>query len=378
MKHKFLYFLIFLLPACGNGGLRNTYAEPVLTAVDSTNDRLFVLEKNGLLFAFTASTRAGLGHQPVVNTTRQVDIHVALPSAPTQVAVLRSETTSRLFIAGAQANANGDQVFNQILVLDFDGTTFTEASFSPIILAGADANNAIIGGLAVDATNSRLYVTDATSAQLFSVNTSNGTVPDTLAIAGSPNRMSLDGIHLYVANASTVLAERVITVVDTTDLSTTTIDLGSPLDDISVLSNDDGTALLAKERGTQKVFIKNIDTTDIAAGTPSAGDITVADGEITAAEGISSSVSRVLITKSSDGTLYGYAAQSDGTLIRLTIVADLATFTARNLTSTAEGLTGLSVLTDAAGLGITVFSAGSTSGDLVYSNVGSSIVSIRS
>lgn len=377
MIKYFSFLFLFFFISCGSGTTDSILGSPLWVAVDSTNDRLFVLEKESVFFAFTASTQETLGDQPLVDDETETTIHTLLPSAPTGMVVTDVSGISRLFITGAQDDENGNALLNDVLVLDFDGTTITEASFSPIVVEDDDATtddtDDILGGLKVDADNNRLYVTNATTGSLFTYSLIDGSIgATTLAIAGAPNKMSLDGNRLYVANSTDTSADQLITVVNTDDFTTTTVDLGIPTDDISVLSNNTGTVLLAKHSGEQLVMVMSVDTGTFAdALAISNGDETVSDGAISPTAGITSAVGSVLLAKDSEEAFYGYAPQADGNIEILTIESDLSSFTgSANETSTSL-LKGMDVLVDSSGVGEIVYMAASGTSDVLFVEVGS-------
>ncbi|HBF12305.1 MAG TPA: hypothetical protein DDW49_02785 [Deltaproteobacteria bacterium] len=378
-----IFSILFSSLSCSSSQVSNRYNQPVLVAVDSTNNRLFILEKEGRLFALSASSRSTLVNSPLVNKHRNETIYDLLPSVPTHVAVVTVGGTSRLFISGLLANDDGDLVSNRILVLDFDGTTITEASFSPIIVGAGETN--VLGGLEADNTNLRVYVTDTTGEDLYFFNAEDGTEDNTsIAILGAPNEMSLNGNRLYVANSSTDAAEQLITVVNVVSFATSTIDLDVPTDDISVITNsnldeDNNKVMLVKQSNLQRVLVHKVAATfdsSTAIPVPESNN-TADDGEINSTNSISSAIGSVLVTKTSDGTLYGYVPQSDGYVSLLTIQADLTTFVADELFTSAEAFQNIDVYTDGSGNGDTIYTPASATGDLGYSKVGNDSISIQ-
>lgn len=371
--------MIFLsgFAACSSGNNSALISHPVLVAVDSTNDRLFIIENERVFTALTASTRSEIGTEPLVNDDTNTTVQDLLPITPTNMAAITVGSTTRLFITGTQANSAGTQVTNQILVLDFDGTTLGAAAFSPITVDDGDTTtdetDDVLGGLRVDTTNSRLYVTDTSLATLFTYSTSDGTTAAaSLAIAGSPNRMSLDGTHLYVANSSSTTSEEVITVVSTADFSITQIALNVPTNDISVLSNDTGTVMLAKQSNEQKVLVETVDTSTFASSAAiAAGDTSVSAGFIDSTAGITGSVGQIILAKDSSGVLYGYCPQGDGNIEILTISADLSSFIGTEHDTSTSLLNGIDVYVDTSNIGQFVYMAATGTGDLVYNEVGS-------
>lgn len=375
---KFTLLIIFILitTACGGGDSSGLISHPTLVAVDSTNDRLFVIENEGVLTILIASTREKIGEEPIVNDDTNTALQDILPVTPTNLAVATVGTLSRLFITGSQTNADGVRVLNQILVLDFDGTTLSESSLSPLTVDDGDATtdetDDVLADIQVDATNARLYVSDTSASFLFTYSTNDGvTAAATLAIAGSPHRMSLDGNHLYIANTSSVEAEENITVVNTTDFSTTQIAMGVPTNDVSVVSNDTGTVLLVKQSNEQKIFVQTVDTSTFASSSSiTAGDSSVSTGFIDSSAGITGSMGQIILAKSSDGTLYGYAPQADGNIEILTISSDLSSFIGTTNDTTTSLLEGIDIYVDTNGIGQIVYMAATGSGNIVYNEVG--------
>lgn len=381
MKRFWPIFFLFLLVSCGNDTPEQLFLEPAAVAVDSANDRLFVLEKDSRLFILTASDRDHIGDQPVVNKKRLTDIFDALPPSPTAVALFSTGTVSRLFIAGGQTGDSGF-VLNRILVLDFDGTTLAASSLSPIDLSDGDDSTAdtdnVIGSLLVDQDNGRLYATDSSGGRLHVFDAATGAeAAASVAIAGIPNRMALSEGQIYVANNSDVDAERVITVVDTADLSTAAIDLDIPTEDLAVASGSGGTVLLAKESGTQRVVVETLNTTTFATADISAGDSTVLDGQMLPGVGLTSAVGSLALVPDANGTLFGYVAQADGNLSLLTFASDLSSYTATTLSTVTKVIDGSSLFTGPAEIGNILYLVAPGSGDLLFTDVGSSDIDVR-
>ncbi|MDO8520347.1 MAG: hypothetical protein Q7T11_09355 [Deltaproteobacteria bacterium] len=372
---RLLILLSLFIVACGDNAPDEKFDRPTLVAVDSTNDRLFVLEKEGVLSILTASDREEIGDQPFVDKDHEETIHDLLPSSPIHLDVVASGSTSRLFITGSEQDSDGNAVFNQILALDFDGTTLSAASFSPIAFSDGDdattESDNMPGGLLADSDNDRLYVTDATGGRLYIFSTETGAeAAASLAIAGNPNRMGLADGRLYVANATDTDADQVVTVVNTTDFSTTTIDLDAATDGIAAASNASGTVILARQANGRGVLIRTVDTTTFASvSAVPVSDSSAESGQLTSGAGISSLAGDVLLAES-DGVLFGYAPQTDGKITRIDFAADLSSFTAETLSTATKILAG-GDLYSSGGDDITLFMAARGTGDLVFTDIGS-------
>ena len=367
--------------ACGNDTPGQLFSQPAAIVADSANDRLFILEKESRLLILSASEREGIGDQPIVNRKRLTDIYDLLPPAPTSAALFSTGSISRLFIAGGQPEGK-TIVMNRILVLDFDGTTLSISPISPINLSDGDAttdeSDNVIGSLLVDQDDARLYVTDSSGGRFYSFNAETGAeAAASIAIAGVPNGMVLADGLIYVANNSDVEAEQVITVVDTDDLSTTPIDFDIPTEAVAVASGGGGTILLAKESGTQRVVVRTLDTTTFSATNISAGATSVSDGEMLPGVGLSSAVGTLFLAPDADGTLFGYVAQADGNISLLTFASDLSSYTATTLSTVTKVVDGMTLFTGSAEVGNIVYMTASGSGDLLFTSVGSSDITVR-
>lgn len=383
MRFVFLFLALFLT-ACGSNNDSGIFDEPATLAIDSDNNRIFILEKNGVLTILRASDRADIGDVPFVDNKTLEDIHTLLPTSPTNVEALNiGSNTTRLFISGGQTSGSGTQVQNRILVLDFDGTNLEEASFSPIELDDGDSTtddtDNVIGGLLVNPDNSRLYATDSSDGALYIFNTSTGEqAASPMAIAGIPNDMTLDEGRLYVANSTTTEANQLITVVNIDDLSSTTIDLDVPVDAISVETVSGGTVMLAKVSGVPRALIVEVDTTTYASATAiPAGTSGLDDGEINSGNGVSATIGDVQMIKDDAGNLYGYAAQSNGVITLINFPSTLANFTLDELETVTDVITDIDVLLFGDGSGSVIYMTAVSSGDLVFADVGSSDTSAR-
>ncbi|OGQ07639.1 MAG: hypothetical protein A3G32_02850 [Deltaproteobacteria bacterium RIFCSPLOWO2_12_FULL_40_28] len=382
MKKVFLVLLlVFAFIHCGGDGQNPLYDEPTLVAIDSTNNRLFILENNGVLHIVAASDRSSIGDQPFVTEDREEAIFDLLPSSPIAMAVEAQDTSTKIFIAGKQVNDENQAVFNRILVLDFDGITLSVASNSPLIFEDSDTSTTdtdnIPGGLFVDDDNNQLFVTDLTLGALYVFSTTTGNLLNSVTIAGKPNKMALASSHLFVANSSGTTSEQVITVVNTATLATTTIDLNIPTNDVAVVSNSTGTVLLTHRSDEQEVYIQLV-ATDFASATGiTSSDTALQDGLLSSGLGISSAVGSLGITSISDGTIFGYVALSDGTINMLTIDSTISTYSNTTLSTATDNLTSIDIYKDTDDVGITVYMAAETSGDLVYTDVGSEDVDAR-
>lgn len=365
----FTLVLFLFLCHCGSDSESGFFSQLTAIAVDSTNDRLFLSEPEKKLFAFTASTLTEIGDQPIITSDRNASLQSLLPLVVSKMVAFSTGTTSRLFFMGTFADGSGNLVRNRIRVIDFDGTSFSEATFSPIVLSDGDDTTTetenSFADLLIDQDGGYLFITDASGSLLYVLNATDGsTVMNPITILGAPQGMSLDNERLYVCNSSTTDTEQVITVMNVSDFTTTTIDLDIPCRLISVQSNSSGTILATKHASTQQVLLRQVDTTSFAtsAEIPSATS-GIANGSLSANAGISSSVESILSVLKDD-IIYTYTAEQDGTVQKTTYTSDLASFSTEALTSTATNPSEGGRLTNSSGQTSVVFFS-ANSGDLL-------------
>lgn len=354
MKKSLLLILLLVISACGNSSSSSSdiFSSPLLTAVDSTNNRLFVFEKNGNISIFEADDRSIIGDRPFVDSDTNEEINDLLPNSPTYVVVQAIGETSRLFISGTQSQA----VSNQIIVLDFNGTDIETTDFSPIEVG--DDSDAIINGLAINSDQNHLYLTSSTN--LFIYNSSTGVLISENAISGSPQRMAVDGNNLYVANASSETDEQGVTIIDVTEdpIDTTLAQINpaddrdqAPIKDVAVLTTANGTIVLASDSTRSIVYVQTITNNEfspIAIELNNEDDLDDnndqgVDGEINTDNGISSTVGALVLSTNEDDDAYGYVAQSDGRIQRLSFPSDLSTYSSQGIFTGSELLQGVSL-----------------------------------
>ncbi|MBF0103964.1 MAG: hypothetical protein HQM16_01445 [Deltaproteobacteria bacterium] len=329
-----------------------------------------------------ASTAEDIGDQPIVSADQNENVYDILPAVTTHMAVYASGTLSRLFVMGGFVNDLGNTVLNRVLVLDFDGVSFSEPDFSPIeITDGADATDETdnsFADLLVDQQTGVLYITDATAGMLYAFSAVDGTtVTGPLTVAGEPQGMSLDNGRLYICNTSSVDAEQLINVVNVSDDTTTGIDIGAPCQTIAVQSNNTGAVLLVKPSNDQKILIHTVNTTTYAASAAiAAASTTYAAGELTSGAGITSSISDIVISVDSAGLIYAYLSELDGNIQMVSVPADLSAYLVQTLSTSIPNLTKGAVLEFADGSASQAFIVGET-GALVTTDIGAATVQIH-
>jgi hypothetical protein len=375
--------LIVTQTACGGGSSTGNYIAVNHIAVDSTNDRLFMTEPSQRLFALTASTLEDIAEdQPLVAEDVNEATYALLPNVVAHMAVYTNGTTSRLFIMGSFKNSDGTYALNKIRVLDFDGTSFTQPSFSPIKISDGDGatdeTDNTFAALLVDQDNGVVYVTDSTDGQVYGFSVSDGSVlAGPMAVSGNPSGLAFDNGYLYVCNASQTEDEQLITVYDVSDYASTTIDLNMPCTYIAVKSNDTGTVMLVKRQDEQRVDILSVDTTTYDAATAISSEASsLNDGYLTDSDGITSVINGIVLVTATDDSFYGYLSEWDGNIEMITIEDDLSAYSLDTLSTSVTNITEGSSLNTSSGDATTAYLI-SEAGALISVVVGSTEATVN-
>lgn len=378
-----LLALVVLAQSCASDSATGTFSAPTALAVDSTNDRVFFAQHGGELLAFAASDFSELGgDQPLVSEDEGTDIHALIPDTITHAAAFASGTTSRLFLMGGIIDGD-DIVLNQITVLDFDGETFSEADFSPIVISDDDSTtdetDNVFSGLVVDQDNGLVFVTDTSAARLYIFDATDGTTASpAIAIAGRPAGLSAASGRVFVCNTSATAAEQVITVVKISDFTTTILDFDLPCDLVAASTTGAGTVLLANVYQDQQVRIFSVAATDDSVGAISANDPDAYDdGALTNGKGISSVVGGLAAGFTSDGVFHAYVGMQDGYVTYVTIDADLTGFDVELLATAASNVADGAIYQEAStGEGIITYLV-AEGGEVLSLEVGSTDVDLH-
>ncbi|MBU0507011.1 MAG: hypothetical protein ABII18_01445 [bacterium] len=369
--------------ACGGGSGSGKFIAVNHIAVDSTNDRLFMTEPSQRLFALTASTLEDIAEeQPIVAEEVNEAIYALLPNVVTHLGAYTNGTSSRLFVMGSFKNSDGTYALNKIRVLDFDGTSFTQPSFSPITISdgdeATDETDNTFAALLVDQENGVVYVTDSSDGQVYGFSATDGSVVvGPMGIAGNPSGLALDNGYLYVCNASNTEDEQLITVYDVSDYASTTIDKDMPCTHIAVKSNDTGTVMLVKRRDEQRVDIFSVDTATYDAATAIASEASsLNDGYLTDSDGITSAINGIVLVVDTDDSFYGYLSEWDGNIEMLTINSNLNSYSLDTLSTSVTNITEGSSLNTSSGAATTAYLI-SEAGALISVAVGSTEVIVN-
>lgn len=355
--------MVIAFSACSSSDGYGTFLSANLVSVDSVNDRVFILQNQGTLFALTASTQQAIGTQPLVDEEDE-DLFDLIPSSVSSMVATNNSSSSSLFLHGTIPDESGALVSNQIRVLNFDGSAFSEASFSPITLtngdATADESDNSFSDMVIDSDNNVLYITDSTAGLLYGINVTDGTQTMTpVTIAGTPQGLSYDNGHLYVCNTSSTEAEQVVTVFDVTDFTTpTTIDLDTPCRDLQAISNSNGTVLLVKSSNTQGLFIHAVDTTTFASSTAiSSATGTIPSGKLIAGSGITSTIRTISAALDASNQIFAYLGEQDGNIQFISFSVDLSFFTHETLSTSVTSFSDQAALTNSSGIASLLFMA---------------------
>lgn len=375
-----ILILLVGLTACSSSNGFGTFLSANLVAVDSTNDRVFILQNQGTLFALTASTQVAIGDQPLIDEEED-SLFALIPSSVSNMAATSNSTSSSLFMQGAIADESSNLVLNRIRVLSFNGSEFSEAAFSPIILSdgddATDESDNSFSDMVIDSDNGVLYITDSSAGLLYGISISDGSQTMTpVVIAGTPQGLSYDNGRLYVCNSSSVEIEQVVTVFDVTDFTIpTTIDLDTPCRELQAVSNSNGTVLFAKSSNSQVVLIHTVDTTTYAASSAIASATAgISDGGLIAGAGISSTV-RTISPAVDANQIFAYLGEQDGNIGFISVAIDLGSFafqtTSTSVTSYSDqaalisnGVTSLIYMTAESGA-VAVITTGTTDIELI-------------
>lgn len=345
IKNIFLAAVVFMGMSCSGSDSTGNLSAPSALAIDSTNDRLFIAQAGGELLVFSASDYSEIGDEtPLVSEDNQEEINAIMPPVTISMAVYANGTASRLFLVGGIPNDSEEIVFNQITVLDFDGATFTEASFSPITISdgddATDDSNDAISSLALDQEGATLFVSNSSSGKIHVINMNDGSESRAaLDVAGVPMGIALADGRLFVCNASDTADENVITVFNTTDFSSTTIDIDSACDLLAVTASQGAVLLMVNHYLEQLVSFYSVsETFDSVTAIPTSDTDSFEDGGLVAAKGLSSVVGGLSVTVASDGTIHGYVGVQDGYLVDVSFASGLASFDAELLATSGTNL----------------------------------------
>lgn len=368
LKRSYCSAVLFLCVAvaavsCGDGSSApNMLSTPKVVAVDSSNDRVAVVDEAGQGFAalsfINAATDAVILGQPAISRTLNTSLQSLLTASPLGIVAAASPataTTTRAFVIGAVTDATtGDLVTNRIAVFDFDGTTPTVPSFSPISVSNGGTTDTTIAlsQIALDDSQNHLFVIDKTNNKLHVYSTVDGSedasspinlINDPQGFINLPTAMAIDTRlrRLFIAsNAGVELAQQIVTSYNLDNLSDTTqFTVAYRFSSIDVVTNAAGTVLAGIVMDQPLLALLQIDAavtsaTEIATLTNTASTTTTDE---TTATLITGTLSVVKAVRDSQDILYVYAGQSDGNTLVAKVSADLTAVTTFAL-ATSNGL----------------------------------------
>ena len=201
--------------------------------------------------------------------------------------------------------------------------------------AATDESDDSFSAMVSDVANEQIFVVDFTTAQIFVLDATTGENKfPPIAVQNEPIAVSLDGDSLHVCHSDDALSEQV-TVINTTDYTEQTFTLNAPCQNITVVSNANGTVLAAKRDDAQIVDLYVLDTTDLTLTPIATTEEDFTDGQLLPGFGFTSTISAMLLTVGSDGAVYGYFAEQDGNVQVVTIAADLSDFSHQKISTSA-------------------------------------------
>lgn len=374
-----LSFMVF--SGCTDGDSVGFFRDPSSVAIDSTNNRLFVVQARGEMLVFEASSQEEIGDQPAIQEEETPELHALMPLITQKMVVFSTGTTSRLFIMGTFQNEEGDFVQNRVRVLDFNGTSFSEPSFSPLIITDADdttqESQNSFSTMLIDQETGSLYIADATAALIYEFDAATGaqsTAP--VSVFDQPQALALDGDKLYVCYSSSEEAEQVVHVFNKNDLSSfSTIDTNAPCRDLSVASNASATVLVFQHYLEQEIQILSVDTTTFAAASLiPAADVAFEDGKLLPNQGISSVILSFVVGES-DGELFAYLGEQDGNVRFISFNDTVTEFTHEVVATTGTGILSADVLLANDSVENAFFVA--SSGSLLTVDFGTNLVDLK-
>ncbi|MBF0492143.1 MAG: hypothetical protein HQM15_05130 [Deltaproteobacteria bacterium] len=351
----FLFLVLVLSSACGsNNSPPNILQLPQELALDSTNNRLFVVDSRNNNFSLVSTIDNSIvTGAPLLNN----DSALRFAEDPQDIAVQdMGSGLSRIFIIG-----NGASNSNQITVLDYDSSNgLRAASFSPISVGTTSTDE--LGGFALDSVNHRLFVSNSTQSTLhaFSTQDGNPSLSSPLTVASLPARLSFNSeiSRLFVSS----LGSNSVSVVNTADLSTAveSLDVGGHTSALSSFTNTSGSILAALIPGANTIRLFHLNLTTISSssniGDPILPNTTGVDLPPNAP--LSGAAAQLKSGETSDGTIVVFITQSTGDLGTIDISSDLSSYsTGRISVPNASAASGLEILNDASGFGTRVYEA---------------------
>lgn len=394
MRVTRFFIVVYLLcfAACGGSDADNILAHPASLAIDSSNSRMVVFDETAAAFSVVStSANTVVAEQALIDKNHNTTLFDYLTAAPVDAAVIpspASSTTSRVFVLGGFSDpTSGEHVDNRVVVFDYDGSTVSMPSFSPVKVEDDDAttddDGNVLASIAADTTTGRFFVANKTLTELFIHSTSDGSedASSPIDVTGTPGRMLIDPDlrRLFIASTSETAGEMVVTTLNLDNFADKTeITLDFPVRDLAVASTGIGTVLAVLPADDARIDIYQINTTSFdsvtAIGAGSVGNTSetssTSDGssQETVITGV---LAQVELARASDDTLFAYATQSDGNLFVVEIAADLASFTSFALETGNTLQNGISSLKDTTtGDTTDIYAASPQSGLVIRADIG--------
>ncbi|MBI2336454.1 MAG: hypothetical protein HYU97_06795 [Deltaproteobacteria bacterium] len=333
------FSILFLLNvSCGNQSTRKEILpHPAWVAVDSTAGRAFVVDdSNNTLSLINTSDNSVVDEEPLLDSG---DTEVLPQITLAAVAINIGNSTTRLFVSGMNS---------QIVVFDFDGSTLTQPSFSPLTVGSGSSN--IIAGLTIDPELGNLYAANASDGKIYVYDVDDGSAlsGSPVTVGGAPEGLSYDSTLNLVAVANATA--NTVSFIDATNLaaSVSTLDVGRLTSDVGLASNATGTALFIVSEKTNVVAAYQLNTSDLSTSTQISSNLApVGPNDPEPSPNILTGVvSHIRAVSFSSGTIKGFVTQSSGDLIFLEIPLDLSTMVPGITTAGAASGEGLDIFLD--------------------------------
>lgn len=313
---KLLIFLmvVFCFACAGQGKRKEILPNPFLVSIDSVTQKAFVVDRDdNTLSIIDLSDDSVLDGEPILNS----DDTQILPSLPLASVVQNVDSSlSRIFISGNES---------KVVVLEFDGTTLSEASFSPIQVGTGTTD--VLAGLAFDSSREKLFVSNSSDGQVYVYDANDGSsdVNSPINIGGRPYGLSYDVDSDLLAIAQD--ANDNVSFLDASDLSLAPVDLDltKTTKSVGLLSNDTGTVLFftSPEDNASGAYLLNLSDLSSSTQIGSLVEQVGPNEELPNPNVLTGLVSELATGELSDGILKAFVTQSSGDLLILEVSSSL-------------------------------------------------------
>ncbi len=364
-RWSLLLCLLVPLLSCKNANNREEILlHPALLAIDSTNDRAIVVDQNdNTLSIVTTSDDQVIDDEPILDSA-DTQVLPALPQAV--LAINMGSSVTRIFVSG---NAS------DLVVFDFDGTTLSQTAFSPITVGSASSD--FIGGLTYDATNGRIFASNATDGKVYVFDVDDGTAiaNSPITVSGKPRGLAFDATlnRVAVSNADSTS----VAFINTSDLTAavTSLSVGVTTHDVALASNANGSVLFFVSENANTAGAYLVNTSDVSTSTL-LGNLLEPVGPNDALPSpniLTGDLVRIKAASLSTDILKAFITQSSGDIAILEVPADLSTMVPAITTVGAASAEGLDILLDDNSDASKVYYASPGTGNITIINASTNI-----